>query len=93
MMIREGRLRQRRIDVQFGNGSAAMGVYAPWQDFQTVKEGFRLLPAVGFHNPDDDVDAFFPLLLGGPEHRVGFTYARGGAEEYLQLALALTLLL
>ncbi len=69
-----------------------MGLYPARQDFQTVEEGFRLLPAVGFHNPDDDVDTFFPPLLSGLEHRIGFAHARGGAEEYLQLTLALTFL-
>jgi hypothetical protein len=85
--------RQSRVNVQFRDIPAAMGLYPARQDFQAVEEGFRFLPAVGFHNPNDDVDAFFPPLLSGAEHRIGFTHARGGAEKYLQFTLALTLLL
>ena len=85
--------RQCRIDVKFQDIPAAMGMYPARQDFQAVEEGFRLFPTVGFHNPNDDVDAFLPPHLSGSEHCIGFTHARGGAEEYLQLALALTLLL
>ena len=70
-----------------------MGLDTTWQNFQAVEKGFRLLPAVGFRNPNDDVDAVFPFLSSGPEHRIGFAHTRGGAEEYIQLTLALTLLL
>ena len=84
--------RQYRIDVEFRDIPAAIGLHAPRQDLQTAEKGFRLLPAVGFRHPNDDVDAFFPLLSSCPEHRIGFAYSRGGTEEYLELTLSLTFL-
>jgi hypothetical protein len=48
---------------------------------------------MGFDNPNYDVGAFFPPFLSVPEHRIGLAHTRSSAEEYLQLALALALLL
>jgi len=79
------------IDIEFGNFPSAIRLNTPRQHFEAGKKSFRLLPAMGFRNPDDDIDTLFPPLLRGFEHRIGFPDARGGAEEDLKVALTFAL--
>jgi hypothetical protein len=81
------------IDVKFMDTPPAMGMYPMRQNVQALEEGVGFLPAVRFHNPDNDVDTFKPPLLGGLKHCIGLTHTRGGTEEDLQLALVPAFLL
>ena len=80
-----GSSRQRRIDVKFGDVPTVMGLYPARQDFQTIEEGFRLLSAMCFHNPYDNVDTFCPLLLSSLEHRIGLAHTGAAPKNIFSL--------
>ena len=61
--------------------------------FESLEERLGLGAPVGFDDPDDDVLPFGLARLGRHEHGVGLADAGGHAEEDLQLAASLPLLL
>ena len=84
-----GLARQRRVDVEFGDGAAVVFENAARQDLEPLDERARFRAPVGLDEADDDVDAFLLEAARVLQHRIGFPDAGRGAEKHLQPAHAL----
>ncbi len=81
-----GLARQRGIQVELGQGAAAVLDPARRQGLQALHQRGGLGTAVGLDQPDHHIDPLGPRGLGGREHRVSLADARRCAEIDAQLA-------
>ena len=88
----DGRLpRQQAVEVHLLQPLLAVHVDLARLDGEFVEQGQRLLPAVGLHHADQDVDPLLGLFPHRLQHGVGLAHAGGGPEKDFQLALVLLL--
>jgi len=58
------------------------------QDLQSLQQRRGILAAVGFRDPDDDVNGLRAQFVRRGQHRVSLAHTRRRAEENLQPAAA-----
>lgn len=76
---------QDGIHIHFFHNNTAIFLPLPGYDFEPLQEPRDIGPAVGLHESHDHVDSFVPELVRFLEHPVGFPYACGIPEVYLQV--------
>ena len=81
--------RERRVDVEFRDRSAAIFDDAPRQHLEPLDERARLGAPVRLDEANDDVDALLLEAAGVLQHHIGLPDARRSAEKHLHPARAL----
>ncbi len=88
---------QRRMPCEHGiqvhllQGMAVVGHILQRQLWQPLQQRLGIGTAMGFHQPDHQVDAAAQLFLRAGQHGVGLAHARRRAEEHGQLAAGFAL--
>ena len=75
--------RQRRVEVELGDGAAAIFGHPPRQHLEPFDESARLRPSMRLDQADDDIDALLLEAARALQHRIGLADARRGAEKHL----------
>ena len=78
-----GTARDQRIEVHLLHHPIAVLHRSTRNDLKAFEKLCCFASPVGLDNPNDDVDAIFPLRLCGLKHFVGLADARCRADEYL----------
>ena len=75
--------RDQRVEVHLLHDTIAVVHRSTRNDLKAFEKLCCFASPVGLDNPNDDVDAIFPLRLCGLKHLIGLADARCRADEYL----------